>query len=147
MPGRRPKSAYLKVMLGTPQRDRVNYAEPMPATNIEDDGPDWFTAQQKAEWKFVKAAAPAGLLKQLDRSMLESWVIIDDICRRAAIGLAQTPNLRTKKAETCLTVLRHFTPLKRSLATELGFSPAARPRIQVAPEPNQGAGEFEKLMG
>lgn len=134
-------------MLGTPQRDRVNYAEPMPATNIEDEGPEWFTPQQKADWKFVRAAAPAGLLKQLDRGMLEAWVVTSDICRRAAMGLVQCPNLQRKKAQECLAILRQFTPIKRALATELGFSPAARPRIQVAPEPDQGASEFERLMG
>lgn len=146
MRGRRPTPTKLKVLLGEPNLGRVNYREAVPATNIA-DAPAWFTDAQRATWIVVVASAPRGLLKQLDRGLLESWVLVDDICRRAALDLARQRSLYTKKARTCLAIIKQFTTIKRTLAAELGFSPLARPRIAVTPEPDAQSSEFEKLLG
>lgn len=147
MRGRRPKPTHLKVLLGTAQHvDRTNYREPMPATNIAEP-PEWFDAEMTADWQYVVAHSPPGLLKQLDRGLLEHWVETGVVIRRAARVHKRCRSDFGKKAQACITTLRLFVPLRIKLATELGLSPLARPRLAVTPEPDERASEFEKLMG
>lgn len=142
----RAKSTLLKVMLGTAKPDRRNYREPLPATNIA-AAPAWLTDEQREDWAFKCAHAPPGLLKQMDRGTLQWSVIVDDIIRCASIAYAKQRNRGSKRAQCYLATIAKFTPLSVKLNTELGFSPAARPRIQVTPEPDAKRSEFERLMG
>lgn len=146
MGGRRPKPALLKVLMGTPQRDRVNYAEPVPATNLAAP-PEWFTVKQRAEWQRQQAAAPAGLWKELDRPLLAAFVCATVTYREAAELLDKQRGLLGKKAARYLAIRDAQARVLKALASELGTSPAARPRLQVAPEPGERASRFERLLG
>lgn len=146
MRGRRPKPTMLKLMMGNPGQQRMNQNEPMPATNLAEP-PQWLTAEQRELWKYVQIHSPRGLLKQLDRITLSVWICAADTYRKAATELAKEKNLLSKSALRYQEILAKQSVVLRLYATELGFSPAARPRIHVTPEPDAEKGEFEKLLG
>lgn len=141
----RAKSPLLKLQMGTAKPDRLNYAEPLVAANI-DAPPDWFTPGQRAKWLELIAAAPHGLLKQLDRALVIAFVCSADRYELAARRLARQRDPFGKKAIACIAIQNAEARIMKALASELGFSPAARPRIQVSPAPGERS-EFEKLMG
>lgn len=146
MRGRRPKPTWLKLKMGTPNPGRLNYTEPLPAINIG-AAPEWMTARQREDWAFKRASSPAGVIKQVDRGTLQLSVVVDDILRDAAEGYARQKNKLTKRALAHLSTVRQFAPIAVRLNTELGLSPAARPRIQATPDPDAGRSELEKLLG
>jgi P27 family predicted phage terminase small subunit len=146
MRGRRPQPALLKVLMGNPSHQRVNYAEPVPAGNLREPS-EWLTEEQKATWTYLVANAPPGQFKQLDRYSLEVYVIAYVIWQRAAIGLSQQKNRLSKRARELQAIVDRQARVMRQYATELGFSPASRPRIQVTPEPDAEKSGIEKFLG
>jgi P27 family predicted phage terminase small subunit len=148
MRGRRPIPTALHRLRGTfePSRHgRGRQFEPIAEGDLY-RAPDGLTASQRAVWRYAIAHAPKGLLRMIDRDMLLIWVEAADrhatamamqaqldrdatlrLLVRGPLGLAPSPynNILDKTAKTMLRC-----------ASELGFSPAARPRIHAdLPEP------------
>ena len=147
MAGRRPKPTALHRLQGTFHtgkhgRDRAN--EPIAEGDLY-AAPKGLTPSQRASWRYAVAHAPRSVLKKIDRSMLRIWVEADDrhsiamemqtlIDRDATLkllvrgpgGLKSSPYNKILK-ETAETMIR--------AAQDLGFSPAARPRLKTTPEP------------
>lgn len=154
MRGRRPKPTLLKLMLGNPGQQRMNMNEPLPAANIViRDPPDWLTPNQRIMWTVYAHNAPAGLLKKLDQMTFAVWIVAADTYKRAAQALAAEQengkDMVGTRARRLQTVVNTQAEILRRYSTELGFSPAARPRIQVTPEPgaDKSKSEFEQLLG
>ena len=101
------------------------------------------TPAQKEVWRYATRHAPKGLLKKIDRDVLAVWCEARDRWNTARLmqakldasselkllvrgppGLDASPYNRILET-TAKTMLR--------CASELGFSPAARPRLQIAP--------------
>jgi phage terminase small subunit len=138
MQGRKPTPTVLFDLHGRPNKSRKpNPNEPMPEGNLHDP-PEHLTDSQQAGWWYAIEHAPPGLLKMIDRSILVTWVVAEDTHRLATIGLAKT-GLLIKSPTVGLPIQSPYLPIINRQAgvikdaiNELGFSPAARPRIGAA---------------
>ena len=148
MPGRRPKPTTLHRLHGTfnPTRHGRDRAREPVAEGDLYKAPKGLTPSQRANWRYAIAHAPKGVLKMIDRAMLTIWIEAEDrhatamamqaqldrdttlkLLVRGPMGLAPSPynDILDKTAKTMFRA-----------AQELGFSPAARPRIHAdLPEP------------
>ena len=139
MRGRKPVPTYLKMIRGNPGKRPLNDNEPIPEGDLA-DAPDWMSESQKTGWNYAIENAPSGLLKKLDRSVLAAWVVAEDLHRRAA-EMIDKFGILTKAPITGLPIQSPYLPVVNKqaqimlkAAEQLGFSPAARSRIQI-PEP------------
>jgi P27 family predicted phage terminase small subunit len=142
MRGRKPKPTILKELAGNPGHRPLNAAEPQPAGLLAEP-PDWFNADQRTSWDYALAHAPAGLLRKIDRSVLAIWVVAEDLHRRATLEVLRGGMLvKSKEGEDGVAVQSPYLPIVNrqagimlKCAEQLGFSPAARPRLHVPPTP------------
>jgi P27 family predicted phage terminase small subunit len=140
MRGRKPVSTHLKVLRGNPGKRALNRSEPMPAGDLL-DAPAWMSEGQKAGWDYAIENAPRGLLKKLDRSVLVAWVVAEDLHRQAA-GMVEKYGILTKTPATGAPMQSPYLPVVNKqaqimlrAAEQLGFSPSARSRVQLADDP------------
>lgn len=147
MAGRRPKPTALHRLQGTfhtGKHGRDRAFEPVAEGELR-VAPQGLTPSQLAVWRYAIEHAPKTLLKKIDRDMLLIWVEARDrwntaremqaqldrdaglkLLIRGPLGLIESPynNILDKTAKTMIRV-----------AQDLGFSPAARPRLKTLPEP------------
>lgn len=142
MKGRKPKPTALHKLEGTfnvtDHRHRAR--EPVAAGDLLPDPPKWMTADQKSVWCYAIEHAPKSLLKMIDRGALAVWVLAEDQHRLAAemqakIDTGSALPLLTKDKNGVPVVSPYLGIINRAglrmlrAASELGFSPAARPRL------------------
>jgi P27 family predicted phage terminase small subunit len=95
---------------------------------------------QRESWAYVMAHAPAGLLKPIDRGVLAVWVEAEDrhrvaVTQQAKLDASSSLPLMTKGRDgqpipsPYLRIIRAAGEMMLRAAGELGFSPAARPRL------------------
>ena len=143
MRGRKPKPTFLKLLDGNAGRRPLNADEPAPQGDLS-DAPDWLSDSQKIGWQYAIDHAPASLLKRLDRSMLTVWVVAEDNHREAAEKVAKygqvikAPVSGQPMQSPYLGIMNRQAQIMMKAASELGFSPASRPRIKV--EKGKGSG-------
>jgi P27 family predicted phage terminase small subunit len=101
--------------------------------------PDWMNAGQKDCWDYAITHMPRGLLHHIDRGALAVWVVAEDLHRRAveaqnqASGLlVKSPNGGPPQQSPFLAIINRQAVIMLKAASELGFSPVARPRIVAA---------------
>jgi P27 family predicted phage terminase small subunit len=141
--GRRPTPTALHKLRGTfnpTKHKRDRQGEPVAVGDLTDAPPDLTDAQQDI-WTYCIANAPPGVVKLIDSDILKAWVTCVDTHNTARLmqarldkdanlkllikgpfGLVESPYIRIM--DNCAkTMIR--------LAQELGFSPAARPRLKT----------------
>jgi phage terminase small subunit len=170
-PGRKPKPTALHELHGTFNatkhgRDRAGEPEP-PGASLSEP-PDFLSPGQLDAWRYAVAHAPLNVLRPIDRGMLLIWVEAEDRLRRAMIAQAaideKHPNtpllvpLRRKDGALALAESPYLRVISRAAETmiraagELGFSPAARPRLAAGgggaqpPEPNDPWARLKMLQ-
>lgn len=143
MAGRRPKPTALHRLEGTfhtGKHGRDRAFEPIAEGDLRRP-PQGLTDAQLAIWRYAIRHAPKGVLKQIDRDLLLVWceararweaardaqARLDQdtalpLLIRTPMGLVASPynDILEKTARTMIRV-----------AQDLGFSPAARPRLKV----------------
>ena len=142
MRGRKPKPTALHHLEGTfnVTDHRHRAAEPIASGDLLPDPPPWMTSDQQEVWRYVIAHAPKSLLKMIDRGALAVWVIAEDQHRVAALNQAALDAgtalpLLTRDKNGLAVVSPYLGVINRAglrmlrAASELGFSPAARPRL------------------
>jgi P27 family predicted phage terminase small subunit len=140
MRGRKPVPTHLKIVRGNPGKRKLNKNEPLPIGDLV-DAPAWMTEMQKQGWNYAIENAPKGLLKKLDRSVLVSWAIAEDLHRRASemvekFGiLTKAPNSGAPIQSPYLPVVNKQAMIMLKAAELLGFSPASRSRVQIVEIP------------
>ena len=146
MRGRKPVPTELRKLRGNPRQKPLNKAEPKPV-GVLDSAPDWMSESQKAGWRYALDYAPGGLLKRLDRGILTVWVCAEDAHREASQRVAQY-GLVTKSPEKgvpiqnpFLAIMNRQAEIMLRAASELGFSPASRPRIWTTHDDGAHAGD------
>jgi len=149
--GRKPKPTELHKLAGTFRKGRHGCGragEPV-ASGALIDLPAWMTPQQQEIWTYAIAHAPAGLLKMIDASVLAVWVVAHDQHRVAAEQQAKIdagsalPLLARDKdgfpaASPYLGVMNRAAIRLMRAASELGFTPACRPRIADGATASEG---------
>lgn len=155
--GRRPKPTALHKLHGTYNatnhgRDRAG--EPIAEGDLIEPPPD-LTDSQQAGWQYAVAHMPKGVVKLIDRGILKVWVEAEDrhnTARMMQALLDQDTKLKLLiKTKNGLWASPYCDILDKSAKTmfraaqELGFSPAARPRLRTTfygaetPAPAPGA--------
>lgn len=146
MKGRKPKPTVLHKRHGTlnvtDHRVRLE-GEPVPTTSLADDAPEWMTASQKVGWCHAIENAPPGVLKACDLGALVAYVEAEDRHRNAIVALAKEDDgsdhpmvVETKSGNFVQSpyvgIINRAALLMLKAASELGFTPASRPRLAVA---------------
>ncbi|WP_419898212.1 phage terminase small subunit P27 family [Roseomonas sp. USHLN139] len=119
-------------------RDRAG--EPLPEGELAATAPDWMSIGQRESWAYVIGHAPKGLLKPLDRGVLAVWVEAEDrhrtaVMQQAKLDASSSLPLMTRGKDgqpipsPYLRIIRQAAETMLRAASELGFSPAARPRL------------------
>lgn len=142
MAGRRPKPTALHRLQGTynttDHRDRA--LEAIASGNLTRT-PDDLTPTQASAWRYAIKHAPAGVLYAIDRDVLRMWVQTLDRRNEAQALLDAEDNALLWITSPCHRVIDRTTTLLIRLAGELGFSPAARPRLRTDSKPAGNADE------
>lgn len=138
MKGRKPKPTHLKLVAGNPGKRPINKNEPKPVGDLF-DAPEWLTESQREGWAYAIANSPRGLLKKLDRSALTVWVVAEDLHRQATIAVGKF-GLITKSKDKgepmqnpYLPIINRQAQIMLKAASEIGFSPSSRSRVQIEP--------------
>lgn len=147
--GRKPKPTYLKILEGNPGRRPLNVNEPLPDGDLSAP-PDWMPAEQQRVWREAIEAAPEGLLKRLDASVFTVWVVACATHQDAAEKVARygsvvkSPVLGQPIQSPFVGIMNRQAQIMLKAASEMGFSPSSRSRVQVAGRPKRD-NKFEWL--
>jgi P27 family predicted phage terminase small subunit len=130
---------------GTARKDRnSNPLEPMPLGDLSEP-PSWMTDAQQDGWRYAIQHCPKGLLKLLDRGVLTLWVEAEDRHRSASMAQARL-NERGKdlpflvqsplglEVSPYVEVIDKAAKIMFRCISEMGFSPASRPRLRLVPD-------------
>ena len=114
------------------------------------DPPDWLTAEQKKAWVYVIENAPREVLKRIDKSIVAGFVVAEDLHRQACLEIARSPLLVKVQSnhlpsEPYLPIVNRQFVLMQRAASELGFSPSSRARIEAGNTPAAPAGDWEDV--
>lgn len=131
-------------------RDRK--LEPIPLGELADEEPPPdLTESQEDIWRYAIANMPRGVMKRIDRDILRIWVEASD--RHNTARLMQAMLDRDSKLKLLIKTADGFAPSPYNdildktaktmirVAQELGFSPAARPRLKADPLTIEGKSE------
>lgn len=143
MKGRKPTPSVIAELHGWPSKGRAKPVdEPVPIGNL-DAPPEWLSAEQKANWVYAVSHSAPGLLTTVDRGILVAWVVAEDLHRQATVGQQKFGKLAVKTSVAGVMMQSPYLPIinrqamiMKAMSTELGFSPAARPRLHVEPGAN-----------
>jgi P27 family predicted phage terminase small subunit len=144
MKGRKPKVTALHELHGTVNvtKHARRKLEPEAVGELF-EAPEWLTESQQAGWRYAVANAPRGVLRRIDRGMLAVWVEAEDrhrvaITMQAQLDRGSTMPLLTKNRDGTVGISPYLSIATRAAAvlmkcaSELGFSPASRPRLAGA---------------
>ena len=145
--GRKPKPTRLKILEGNPGERPLNTKEPKFPVS-PGDPPDWLDAVAQEEWRRLAPSLLAcGLLQIVDRTILAAYCKAYSRWRQAEELIEKSPSMMMKAGDRGYQKLPHiqianrYLDQMRSIATEFGFTPASRSRLEV--EPMMPAGNHE----
>ena len=143
--GRKPKPTELLKLRGTfnaTDHGKGREFEPRPVGDL-DEPPADLTDSQEDVWRYAVANMPRGVMKRIDREMLKIWVEASDRHNTARLMQAMLDQDSKLKlliktpagfmASPYNDILDQTAKIMIRVAQELGFSPAARPRIKADP--------------
>lgn len=145
---RPPKPTHLKLLQGNPGKRAINKREPKPSGDLK-TAPGYMTAEQKKEWRYVIKHAPPGLLKMIDTSALEVYVVARVLHRQASEELAKqelitlSPVQGAPMQNPLISVLNRQAEIMLKAAAQMGFSPASRTKVAV--DAKEDPGGFEQF--
>lgn len=136
MRGRKATPTPLKVLRMTSRKAEklMNRQIPTPGNLI--DPPEQLSPEQKLEWAYAIENAPKNVLKKIDKSILAGFIISADVYRVAAMELSRmkllvkTPTQQLPMQNPYLPIMNRQFMLMMRAASELGFTPASRARIE-----------------
>ena len=146
MRGRKPVPTALHKLRGThntTRHGRDRGGEPEAVGDLPPEPPGWMSEGQQVGLRYAVEHAPRGILRQIDRGILAVWVEAEERHRTAAVMQAQLdqgtklPLLTKTKEGTAvpspyLSIMNRAAAIMIKAASELGFSPAARPRLAAS---------------
>ncbi len=162
MRGRKRAPIELRRLHGNPSKNGPLPSEPQTLAELAKVdlsssllvAPDWLNDAQRSAWDYAIAHTPPRLLKRIDRTLLATWVVVEDLMRRATLAQNQSalvinvvttkqsrktdPEDGTPTISPYVKVINAQAKILISLAAELGFSPTARPRLNYQALDNDG---------
>jgi P27 family predicted phage terminase small subunit len=137
MRGDKPKPAELKILRMTAAKAEKLARTITPTPGPLLDPPVWFTASQREAWQYAIDNAPRDVLKRIDQAALAGYIVAADLHRQATILLGNS-QLLVRPSPTTLPQQNPYLPiinrqfvLMMRAATELGFTPCSRARIDA----------------
>lgn len=159
MKGRKPKPTALHKLQGTYNvtEHRHRETEPQAPGDLLAEPPDWLTETQKMAWRYAVQNAPLDVLKAIDLGVLAVWVVAFDQHRTAVMMQDKTDAtnalpLLAKDRHGGAVVSPYVGIANRAglrmlrAASEMGFTPASRPRLAHGAQPPGGESEWAQLM-
>ncbi|HWX47936.1 MAG TPA: phage terminase small subunit P27 family [Roseomonas sp.] len=142
-PGPKPIPTALHQLRGSfnaTRHGRDRAGEPQAEGELSAVAPDWMSPGQRESWAYAMAHAPKGILKAIDRGVLAIWVEAEDrhrtaVQQQARLDASSSLPLMTRGkdgqpiASPYLRLIRHAAETMLRAASELGFTPASRPRL------------------
>lgn len=135
----------MRVLDGHAGKRPINGQEPIPEGKLEDrPPPEGLSDAQKQIWRQAIKSAPPGMLRHLDESVLEVWVVACERHRDASKRVAELGSLLKGKSgvpyqNPYLAIMNKQAAILLKAAAELGFTPSSRSRVKVEPpQPGQG---------
>lgn len=135
MRGRKPIPSHLKVLNG--KLDKMPESEPIPVGDLS-NAPDWMSDDQKKAWDYAIENAPEGLLKRLDKSILATWVVAEDLHKQAVQQvnkhglIIKSPVKGEPMQNPWLSIANRQATIMMKAASEMGFSPTSRSRVSIS---------------
>jgi P27 family predicted phage terminase small subunit len=135
-PGPPPKPTHLKLLTGNPGKRAINHDEPRPVGDL-DEAPEWLTPLQRQIWSEAIAAAPPGLLKRLDASILCAYVVAADLHKLASQkvvewgAIIKAPITGVPMQSPWVSIMNKQAAIMMRAAAEMGFSPSSRSRVKI----------------
>lgn len=141
-PGTKPKPTTLKILEGNPGKRALNVREPKPRKVLK-AAPPWFDSMHTKIWEDTLDAAPLGMLKQVDASVLVAYVCAYVIHQRATEELCSSELLIESlmggvKANPLTLVQAKASTVMLRAAAEMGFTPSSRSRVVVDLDDDEG---------
>jgi len=137
MRGRKPTPTALKELRGNPGKRALPKNEPA-ALGRPTDPPDWLDPVAQEAWRFAIANAPVGVLGRIDVGVLGIWCTAYSLHRAAYAEITKRGRAalvyRAPQADVLLinpyvSVMNKQAQIMLKAASELGFTPASRPRL------------------
>lgn len=151
MRGDKKTPTALRVLRMTSKKAEALLKTVTPTPGPLVDPPDWLTAEQQIEWNYAIENAPRDVLRRIDRAALACFIVAQDIHRRAVLLMQQT-QLLVKSPKQDLPIQNPYLPivnrqmvLMMRAASELGFTPCARARIDAGAPPRSTAHDWEDI--
>lgn len=151
MAGRKKKPVELKILRMTGKQAEKLITKRTPTPGPLFDPPDWLTAEQKIEWQYTLENAPREILRRIDKAILAGFIVAEDTHRKASIAMAQSqllvksPKQELPMQNPYLAIINRQMVLMIRAASELGFTPCSRARIDAGNIPQQPAGDWEDV--
>lgn len=141
-PGTKPTPTNLKILNGNPGKRALNTREPKPRKVLK-VAPAWFDRMHTKIWQDTLDAAPAGMLKQVDESVLVAYVCAYVIHQRATEELCSSELLLESlmggiKANPLTLIQAKASTVMLRAAAEMGFTPSSRSRVSLDPDDDEG---------
>lgn len=136
--GRRPKPTQLKVISGNPGKRPLNLSEPKPEGPAQ--CPAWLDGGGKAEWRRVAPhLEKMGLLTAVDMAAFACYCDAVSKLEQAnnkieSLGLIAKTGGGGAKVSPYFTIRSKAMEEIRAFASEFGFTPSSRGRIEMPPE-------------
>lgn len=114
--------------------------------------PGPLTAEQKEEWRYVIENAPCNVLKNIDKAALAGFIVAQDTHRKASVAMAQTellvksPTQGLPLQNPYLPIVNRQAALMTRLASELGFTPCSRARVDAGAMPTRAASDWDDIV-
>jgi P27 family predicted phage terminase small subunit len=141
MGARGPKTTptHLRLLHGNPSKLPPPVAEP-EGVGVLWSPPEWFDADQRAQWHYAIENAPLGLLTATDREVLVVWTVAAVEHARAAQEVRKLGQVvKTKDGNAIqnpfLPIVNRQALIMMRAGAEMGFSPAARASLGRGGEP------------
>lgn len=154
MTGRKPLPMAVKKIKGTLQKCRTNPHEPRPTGRLGEP-PEYMSDTAQEAWRYAIENAPEGLLSSLDASVLERWANCAGLYREALgkinrAGVAgmiiKTPSGILRRSPL-MDVIRDLAAEMKGYESEMGFTPASRSRVSVAPREPSASDPWAEIAG
>jgi P27 family predicted phage terminase small subunit len=149
MPGPRPKPTHLKLLAGNPGHKPLPENEPQPDGDLL-EAPEYLSARAQLIWRRTLPLVPAGLLRKLDSSVFERWCIAKELYESSYAKVVESGQVIASgkrgafQYNPFLITMNQAAKAMRAASDEMGFSPAARTRVQVKGK-TKGKGKFSGL--
>lgn len=136
--GTKPKPTQLKILEGNPGGKALNKHEPRPKKLLKNP-PAWFDRMHVKVWAAVLEAAPPGMLKQVDESVLVAYTTAYVTHQRATEELYSSELLMESlmggiKANPLVAIQAKAAQVMMRAAAEMGFTPSSRSRVVMDPD-------------